>query len=223
MLWQPPHYPELIEAAGYRRNYPMWIFDVDFASERYRQASQAALANPACHIRALDPKRWDEDIELLRTLWVETFADEWEFHDLTPGEWREFMGQLKWLLDEHQVQFAEVDGEAVGFAFGMPDLSPLLRSLHGSSGPLQIFRLLRHGKRLDGSGLIGIGVRESQRGKRVGQTLAASLWRHYEQHGLKRSRYFPVNDENLASRRFAENFGGQGRILYHTYDKALSP
>jgi hypothetical protein len=31
-----------------------------------------------------------------------------------------------------------------------------------------------------------------------------------------------VNDHNLSSRRFAESFGGRGRILYTCYDKPLS-
>jgi hypothetical protein len=39
--------------------------------------------------------------------------------------------------------------------------------------------------------------------------------------GLSRSSYYLVNDHNVASRRLAESFGGQGRVLYHCFDKQI--
>jgi hypothetical protein len=64
-------------------------------------------------------------------------------------------------------------------------------------------------------------VLDSQRGKRIGQTLAATLYGRDEEVGLAGAHYYSVNDQNLASRRFAESFGGRGWILYHCYDKPL--
>jgi GNAT superfamily N-acetyltransferase len=133
--WQPPHYPGLLEAAGYRPTYPFWVFDIDFSSERHRSVSR--------------------------------------------------------------------------------------RSLKGRMGPLQIARLLLGARRYRRAGLVAIGVLESQRGRHIGHTLAAALYRRYEELGLPGALYYPVNDRNLASRRFAESFGGTGWILYHAYDKPL--
>jgi GNAT superfamily N-acetyltransferase len=221
--WQPPHHPALLEAAGYRPTYPLWIFDVDFGSERYRTASRRALEDPQCEVRQLDKKRWDEELERLRLVFNDTFSDEWEFHALTSEEFHEFFDQMKPVLDPTQFLFAEVGGEIAGFCFGMPDWTPLFRSFRGRMGPLQIIRLLLRAKRFDRAGLIAIGVRDSHRGKHIGQTLAATLYRRYEELGLKRAFYYPVNDRNLASRRFAEAFGGEGRVRYHAYDKPLTP
>jgi len=77
-------------------------------------------------------------------------------------------------------------------------------------------------KRYDRAGLIAIGVLESQRGKHIGQTLAATLYRRYEELGLTRAYYVMVNDSNLASRRLAESLGAHGRILYTVYEKPLA-
>ena len=219
--WQPPHYPPMLEAAGYRPTYPFWIFDVDFSSERYQTASRRALEDARCEVRQFDKKRWDDELEALREVFNDTFSDEWEFHTLTSEEFHEFFDQMKPIMDARQFLFAEVDGEVAGFCFGMPDWTPLFRSLKGKVGPLQIVRLLLGAKRYDRAGLLSIGVRDSHRGNHIGQTLAATLYRLYEERGLKRAFYYPVNDHNLASRRFAEAFGGQGRILYHAYDKPL--
>jgi hypothetical protein len=38
---------------------------------------------------------------------------------------------------------------------------------------------------------------------------------------VDRSSYYLVNDHNTPSRRLAESFGGQGRVLYHCWDERL--
>jgi GNAT superfamily N-acetyltransferase len=220
--WQPPYYPDLLTAAGYRPTYPFWIYEIDFSSERYRTAARRALEEAHCTVRPLDKKRWDSEIETLRKVFNETFSTEWEFHAMTSAEFREFFDQFKPVLDPSTYLFAEVKGETAGFCFGIPDWTPLFRSLKGKMGPLQILRLMLRAKRFDRAGLIAIGVLDSQRGKRIGQTLAATLYGRYEELGLAGAFYYPVNDHNLASRKLAESLGGRGRILYTTFDKPLT-
>jgi GNAT superfamily N-acetyltransferase len=220
--WQPAYYPELLESAGYRPTYPLWVYEIDFSSERYRRVSCSALTDARCTVRPLDKKRWDTEIETLRAVFNEIFRGEWELHAMTSGEFHELFDQFKAVLDPRTILFAEVDGESAGFCFGMPGWTPLFRSLNGKMGPLQIVRLLLRAKRYDRAGLIAIGVRESHRGKHIGQTLAATLYRRYEELGLAGAFYYPVNDHNLASRRLAESFGGRGRVLYTVFDKPLT-
>jgi GNAT superfamily N-acetyltransferase len=219
--WQPPYYPALFEAAGYEPAYPFWIYEIDFASERYRTVSRRAIADARCVVRPFDRKRWDEEFETWRRLQNETFRDEWEFHEMTREEYTEFVADFKPVFDERQFLFAEVDGEPVGICWGLPDWTPLFRSFKGRMGPLQIARFMLRAKRFDRAGLILIGVLDSHRGKHIGQTLAATLYRYYEQRGLESAFYYPVNEDNLASRRLAEAFGGQGRNLYTAYQKRL--
>ncbi|MGH2741877.1 MAG: GNAT family N-acetyltransferase [Thermoleophilaceae bacterium] len=220
--WQPPHYPGLLEVTGYRPTYPLWLFDIAFSSERYRTVSRRALEDARCAVRPLERKRWDAELETLRSLFNETFREMWQFHAMTSEEFHEFLDQIKPVLDQRQFLFAEVEGKPVGFCFGLPDWTPLFRSFKGKMGPLQIVRLMLRAKRYSRAGLIAIGVLDSQRGKHIGQTLAATLYRRYEELGLAGALYYPVNDDNLGSRRFAESFGGRGRIVYHAYDKALA-
>jgi GNAT superfamily N-acetyltransferase len=222
LAWQPPYYPDLFEAAGYRPTYPFWIFEVDFASERYRAVSRRALEDARCTVRALDKKRWDADMETLRAVFNETLRSEWEFHAMTSAEFREPFVQFKPVLDPRQLLIAEVDGEPAGFCIGLPGWTPLFRSLDGKLGPRQIVRIMLKAKRYERAGLLAVGVRESHRGNHIGQTLAATLYRRYEELGLPGASYLMVNDHNLASRRLAESLGGRGRILYTVYDKPLA-
>ncbi|MGH3982075.1 MAG: GNAT family N-acetyltransferase [Pseudonocardiaceae bacterium] len=140
---------------------------------------------------------------------------------MTSAEFHEFIDPIKPVIDPQQFLLAEVDGEIAGFCFGFPDWTPLFRSFHGNVGPLQIVRLLLRAKRYDRAGLLSIGVRDTYRGRRIGQSLVATLYRRYEDLGLRGALYYPVNDHNLGSRRLAESFGARGRILYTAYDKPL--
>jgi len=89
MPWNPPYYEEYLTEAGYRPAYPLWYYDIDFTSDRYREASRRALADPQAEIRQIDKRRWREEVELGRELINEGFADEWEVHRFTPEDLRD--------------------------------------------------------------------------------------------------------------------------------------
>lgn len=222
LVWQPPYYAGLLEGAGYRPVLPFWVYEIDFSSERYREVSRRAIDDARCTIRPFEKKRWKAEVEAFRLLLNDTFRDEWEFHAYTSEEMAEFLGALKPVFDERQLLFAEVDGEPAGLCWGLPDWTPLMRSLGGRMGPLQIARFMKGAKRFDRAGLITIGVRDAYRGRGIGATLTASLYRHYEELGLRNAFYYPVNENNTASRRLAESFGGRGRVLYAVFEKTLA-
>src|SRR6185312_6537526 len=98
------------------------------------------------------------------------------FHRYTLDEFNELFGPMKPVLDPRQLLIAEVEGEPAGLCFGMPDWTPLFRSFRGRMGPLQIVRLLTGARRYQRAGLLAIAVLPSQRGKHIGQTLAATLY-----------------------------------------------
>lgn len=222
VMWTPPYYVDYITAAGFAPRYPLWVYTVDFASEAYAGLKRRAAANTVVTVRPLDKKRWKSEIDLLRRLINDTFVDEWEFYPMTPGETHEFFDQVKPILDARQVLFAEVDGQAVGWCLGFPDWSRLFRSFKGKVGPIQILKLLFRSGRYDRAGLLGIGVLDAHKGKGVSQCLAATLYGYYESRGLRDALYYPVNDHNTRSRKFAESVGGTGRVLMTCYDKVVS-
>lgn len=219
--WHPPHYADYLEAAGYRPSYPWWSYRVDFSSQAYRDASRRALETPLCRVRPLDKKRWDADLDSFTRLYNETFCDEWEYHPWTIEDVREVFGPFKPVLDPRQTLFAEVDGETVGFCVGIPDWTPLARRLRGRMGVLQQIRFALGARRFRHAGLLFVGVLEAYRGKHIGQTMAATLYRRYEALGLPGAEYHIVNDANTGSRNLAASLGGVGRVLYHNFDKPL--
>jgi GNAT superfamily N-acetyltransferase len=221
MLWTPPHLEDCLVAAGYEHAYPFWYYEVDFESQRYRDFTRRALESPECEVRGIDKRRWADEVERLRLLWNEGFADEWEFMQFRSEQFTEFFKDMKPILNRRTALIAEVDGEPAGLVMGMPDLGGAFRAMHGRIGPLKLLRLVHDMRRPSRIGLLAIAVRPAYRGRRIGATLASSLYRNLEAMGLRESSYYVVNDSNVQSRGLAESLGGQGRILFHCFDKRI--
>jgi len=178
LSWHPPGWAALVEGAGYAPRYPQMIYDIDFSSDTYQTTAKRALDTSHCQVRPINKKKWKEEFALLTDLFNTGFADEWEMNPFTADEFLEMLGPLKPISDANTLLFAEVDGEPAGLCIGLPDLTPLIRSFHGKLGPLQILKLLREGKRPSRRGLIAIAVNPKHRGRHIGQTLCATLFRH---------------------------------------------
>jgi ribosomal protein S18 acetylase RimI-like enzyme len=219
--WQPPYYVQYFECARYSPSYPMLSYEIDFSSSEYRSMVERASSNDQVQIRPFNRRNWNRELESFRQAFNETFREEWQHYDTSSDELHEVFDSLKPILDPHLLLFAEVEGKTAGFCIGLPDWSSLFRSLSGKLGPGEMLRLLLGGRRYRRAGLVIIGVLNSQRGKRIGQSLAAALFRRYEAKGLDQAFYHVVNESNTGSRRLAESFGGHGRLLYHVYDKHL--
>ena len=220
--WHPPYYTEYFVDSGYEPTYPLWHYTIDFSSEKYRAVARRTTENNAVQVRPISKKQWSQDLETFRQVFNETFKEMWEFHPYSSDEFHEFLDPMKSVLDTRQLLIGEVEGKPAGFCLGLPDWNPLFRSFKGKLGPIQIIRFMFEAGRYHRAGLLCIGVLPEHRATGLAQAFAIALYRRYEEKGLKEAFYYPVNEVNARSRRFAKSMGGTGRVMYHCYDKRLS-
>ncbi len=220
--WHPAYYKSYIENLDYKPTYPLWYYEIDFASTKYQEAKKKYLNTSLANIRTITKKNWDKDIDTLIDLLNECFKNEWEFTSLDYTFGKEFFGPMKDMLHPEQILFAEADGKPIGFCLAMPDLTPLFRTLNGKVGILDILKLMFGVKKFQRAGILGIGVKDEYKGKGISKAIALKLYDFHEKLGLKSSLYYPVNESNVESRGFAESIGGKGRMMYQVYDKLLS-
>ena len=219
MPWSPPYYEQYFADAGYEHAYPFWFYEVDFMYERYRDFTQRALESPEC-TRArgrqgpLGRRGGDAARGLERGL-----RDRVGVPAVHAGEFREFFKDMKPVVDSRTPADRGGGRRARGARAGDARPHPAWRAMRGRLGPLKLLRMLRSARRPSRVGLLGIAVRPQFRGRRIGATLASSLYRSLEAMGLRKSNYYPVNDSNVQSRGLAESLGGEGRILFHCFDK----
>jgi len=221
LRWHPPYYREYLVNAGCEPTYPLWCYTVDFGSDEYRSAVKRAEENKAVLVRPINKKRWDEDLETFRQILNEVMKEEWEFYPHTSEEIHETFDPLKELLDPRQMLIAELGRKPVGICWGIPDWTTAYRSVRSESGAVQGGKSTVAKESYTRAGLLVIGVLREHQGNGIGQSLAVTLYRIYQEHGLKEAAFHYVNEINERSRRLAESIGGTGRVLYHCYDKKL--
>ena len=219
--WNPPYYAAYLTQEGYRLAYPLWVYEFDFTSAKYRLAKERLAASHDFLVRPINKKRWETDLEIFRQMINETFTHEWEWHMVTSEEFLEFFASMKPTLDPNQMVIAELQGIAAGVCIGFPDWNPFIRGLQGKLGIVQQIQFLFRGEHYESAGILFIAVRSEYRGRGIGPLLELIVLQRYEELGLKKAFIYTVNEDNLASRKIADSIGGIPRLLYHAYDKIV--
>jgi hypothetical protein len=224
--WNPRYYVDYFERAGYAPRYPFWTYEVDFSSRAYQRFKQdvgerAENASLKCTVTEVNEADWSAEIERLRELFNEGFRGEWELQEFTSEEFEEFHEWMEGVLPTQFMLFARVDGDPdpVGFCVGYPDWTPLFRSFGGRVSPAKLKRGANDFMR---AGVIGGALRSDYRGADLAPQVLVEFFTRMEDFGLPGAFYYFINHANAASRGLGMAAGGQGRILYHCYDKVLA-
>jgi hypothetical protein len=224
--WNPRYYVDYFERAGYAPRYPFWTYEVDFSSRAYQRFKEdvdrrAVNAPLKCTVTEVDVADWRAEIERLKELFNEGFRGEWELQEFTSEEFQDFHEWMEGVLPPQFMLFARVEGDQhpVGFCVGYPDWTPLFRSFGGRVSPA---KLKHEANDFIRAGVIGGALRSDYRGADLAPQVLVEFFRRMEDFGLPGAFYYFINHANAASRGLGAAAGGQGRILYHCYDKVLA-
>lgn len=156
----PPYYPEFAERYGFRKSeLGDWVaYRYDFSQINYNpENAPPILTKIACRarqrhgeniIRTPKMKDWDVEVEHLHAIYNTSLSVLPEFSPLELSEFRAQAQGLKEIIDPDLVLIAEVDGKAVGFALGLPNIAEALQFANGLQYPWDYLRLLRVRKQI---------------------------------------------------------------------------
>lgn len=211
--WNPPAYPEWAVAAGYGAYLDLHAYEWKRGSRpadgaRARHAAEVAGPGGDLVIRPSDPRRWDAESRLMLDLYNDSFAGNWGYVPLTWPEFRQRADEFRPFFRPELALFAEVGGEAVGFALTLPDINEALAEINGRLWPLGWWRLMRRVPRITSARFILLGVRPGVTRRGVAFALA---WRTMEaaaSAGIQRAELSLVMAPNDPMRRFIEEVYG---------------
>lgn len=182
---------------------------------------------PNIRIRKMRMADYRQEIDSLTGIFNDAWSGNWGFVPLTADEIDHMAKQLKPLVDERLVWFAEVDGEPAAFAVCLPNLNEAIRDLDGRLLPFGWAKLLW---RLKVSGVRSarvplMGVRRKHADSLLGGLLAfliiAAVRREAAALGLHSIEMSWVLEDNAPMRRIAEAVGGRAYKTYRVYGKEL--
>ncbi len=168
------------------------------------------------------------DLELMRDVFNDAWAENWGFVPFTAEEFRAVGQEMLLILPDEFIQIAEVQGRAVAFIVLLPNVNEVIADLEGKVLPLNWVKLLHRLKvKFPTSGRVPLmGVRREFHNTRRGPGLAYAVIQAVREHalakGLTRVELSWVLADNHGMRSIIESIGGVVSKRYRFFDKALA-
>jgi hypothetical protein len=228
--YTPPYYPRLLEAAALRRTFPHTTYRIDdvhavnldgLLGERHR----ILTVERRLQIRSANMMQFEQELETLRLLLNESFAELTHFVPLTADELLFQVGAYRSYLDPQLLLVAEMDGVPRGFVLAVPDFNPLLKRLNGRIEVPRVLDALPTAAgwlwRRDAC-LIIQGVERRLQGQGVMRVLHAQLLRNLQRRRYRSLSVTWIEDANERSGQAIRALGGRPRHHLTLYEARLS-
>jgi len=173
MTYNKPYYQELVEQYGFKKemDFLAYILYTDKASEksiRLAQALEERLGRQGIKFRPITKKTINEDVEHVRKIWNNAWAENWGFVPMTDRETKRLADELKLILSPEWCYIAEDQGNPIAFSVTLPNINEITKDFNkGRLFPFNIIKLLRKRKKTRYVRIIALGVMEEYRKKGI--------------------------------------------------------
>ncbi|NLE73946.1 MAG: N-acetyltransferase [Actinobacteria bacterium] len=218
-----PYYGELLEKYGLRKtkDYHAYITDVRIPEDpRLPRMVDLATKRRGMVFRQIDPKRLQDEIRLVISIYNEAWSQNWGFLPITEPEADSIAATLKLILDPGLVRFAYIEDEPAAVFGAFPDPNWALRprwKWYGDSDAVRIARLLRMRHHIPRMRLIFFGIKPPYR--RMG--IDALLYHHVKTYAMRRYSQCDMSlllEDNFLIIRASEFMGGRRYKTWRIYD-----
>jgi GNAT superfamily N-acetyltransferase len=235
MTYNPRRYLGYFQAAGYAKAMDLWAYSTSLT--KFKQSGglppklgrvlDKVRARDRFHVRALDMRRYDEEVERVKRVYNNSWARNWGFVPMTDPEFDRMGEQMKSIIDPDLVTIVEMEGEMVGFGLTLPDLNEPLHLAYPRPGTPEAWTFLKLlwnwkvRRKVSWIRVFALGVLPEFRGQGVDAlmyqaTVDAGLRKGYE--NVEMSWILENND---MMNRAIRLFGGEVYKTYRVYEKTL--
>ena len=169
MTYNPPYYPNLVEAQGFTKEKDLLAFRVERGWQPPAWVNRLArrIVNKSnIQMRPFRIKDISTEMNYVKEIYHEAWFENWGFVPMTDAEIEDMGRHLVRILDPDLCFFLVDDGEPVGVGMVIDDIYPLLKRLNGKIGLLGLLKYLLYKREITGwRGLIfGIRKKYQQQG-----------------------------------------------------------
>ncbi len=223
MTYNPPYYERLIENYGFRKTQDLYAFwgHLDMLpaiAAKLKPIADQIIERYNVKLRSLDRSRFKEDVRLFLSIYNRSLANTWGFVPMTAGEVEHMAEGLRFLIVPEMTVEAEIDGQVVGAAFGLPDYNPRIKEINGRLFPFGFFHLLRNRRAIKKIRLISTNVIPEFQRYGVGLVLMQGLVPKALEWGLQEAEFSWVLESNALSYGSLKKGGAKITKTYRLYD-----
>ncbi len=228
-----PHYQTVVEAAGFTKVVDMRAYltpmDTALPFKQMKWLNRSLARNPRLAVRALDPKRYDEDFAAIVEIWRAGWVDNWGAIPMTEAEGKHLAEETKLIVIPELVSIATVDGKPGAMCLALPDFNEIIRDLKGKLLPFGwaklIWRLLTRRSFISGTRVILMGVSPEYKNKTIGSLLAlltvGAVREAQLKMGMPICEMSWVLETNTQTCHSIEDIGGKVYKTYRMYERAI--
>jgi ribosomal protein S18 acetylase RimI-like enzyme len=220
-----PYMPELLEKEGYTKKIDLVNYLAKMPEklpEVYERVfSRAEKSEGYKIIEFASKKELKPYIIAVLELMNETFMEIYGFVPLNDKEKVEFANRYLPILDPKFIKVVETNGQLIGFAIGMPDVSPGLKACNGRLLPFGILKVLKESKRSKKLLMMLGGVKKDFRGKGIDVLMGVKILESAIKHKMELIDSHLVLEDNTRMRSEYERVGGQVVKKFRIYQKNL--
>ncbi len=227
--WNPPFYPEMIEAAGMTKamDLLMWKLEVEERDKVLPVIFELAEKVQREHgIRVRPMRRWQlrKDLNSFAEVYNAAWAKNWDFVPYSKQDLDAYHIDLQLAFDKNWFMIAEKEdtGEVVGMAITVPDLNQVLAQMHGRLLPLGWWRFLTKGRRMTRVRVGFLGVKPEYQHTGVAAKLYEEHFNAAERTPQSGGEMGWILETNTAMNRGMEAMGGEVVKRYRVYERVLS-
>ena len=225
LVWNPPHIPRLLEASGYRAEFPMTTFEVDLRTAEAPEIGpkqQAILDDPDFAFAPITRRNVKARMEDARTLLNAAFAQNPMFVPVSAEEFHFQAKDMAWIIDPRISALLTHKGEPAATILVVPDMNPFLQRIGSKAGLTTPWHFLRHKMTCKRAVLIFSAVRPDLQGKGVNPVVLRRVMLALKAAGYETCGNTWIADVNPASLAQKEKAGARKMHRLHLYRKALA-
>ena len=223
-----PYYAERIEQCGYSMEKDLLAYivegDIEYSATRKLLMKRA---KGRIQTRPLRKKHFQEDLDIVFSIFNDAWSDNWGFVPFSPKELEHLANDLKFLINDKLVSIAEVDGEPAAFIVALPNLNEVIQDCNGKLLPFGWLKILWRLKIKNPATarVMLMGVLNKYQNSLLGAALAYKVISDAQEAvincGVKKVELSWILEDNVRMRDIIKDGGAREYKTYRIYSKGL--
>lgn len=222
MPYNKSYYEKLLTNYGMKNKMELYSYrfhHIDLPDTFMAKAKQIEkrLNQSGIRIRPINFKKFDEEMEAMRPVYNFANQNHWGFVPLTSEEFMFLANDLKQIVHQENVLFAEKDGQLIGYLVTIPDINQIFAQIpEGKLFPFGWTKLVWK-PNITGARMLILGVLPAFRNLGIDWCFYAKTSAFYQKTGIEWTEACYVMKDNSMMNRIIEKIGGKRAKIYRLF------
>lgn len=222
MTYNPKYYLDLMDNYGLKKVKDLLAYQIDnpklLKSEKLIRVAEIARKRSNVEIKQINLKQFKSELEKVKFVYNQAWAPNWGFIPMTDEEIDNLAKELKPLVEDSLVVFAEVEGKTVAFALVMLDYNELIKDFNGRLLPFNFIQLFTQRKKIKWARVLTLGIIPEYQKRGIDALLYYEITKRAEKIGILKGEASWILEDNEMMTRGAEVMNGEVYKKYRIYE-----